>query len=71
MEFNYIYIYIYIYRKSFAGFDPNIVAKMDENEIMDIVSDKAISLAECRVRCIVDNAKCILKVLYVNRSNDY
>ncbi|CAN0896248.1 Probable GMP synthase [glutamine-hydrolyzing] [Linum grandiflorum] len=50
-------------RKSFAGFDPNIVAKMDENEIMDIVSDKAISLAECRVRCIVDNAKCILKIV--------
>ncbi|CAN1313085.1 Probable GMP synthase [glutamine-hydrolyzing] [Linum perenne] len=50
-------------RKSFAGFDPNIVAKMEEKEIMDIVSDKAISLAECRVRCIVDNAKCILKIV--------
>ncbi|CAN1313081.1 Probable GMP synthase [glutamine-hydrolyzing] [Linum perenne] len=36
-------------RKSFAGFDPNIVAKMEEKEIMDIVSDKAISLAECRI----------------------
>ncbi|CAI0462465.1 unnamed protein product [Linum tenue] len=50
-------------RKAFGGFDPNVVAKMDENQIMDIISDKALSLVECRVRCIVDNAKCILKIV--------
>lgn len=34
---------------------------MGEKEITDIASNKAIMLAESRVRCIVDNAKCILK----------
>ncbi|CAL1395267.1 unnamed protein product [Linum trigynum] len=50
-------------RKAFGGFDPNVVAKMDEKEITDIISDKTLSLVECRVRCIVDNAKCILKIV--------
>ncbi|MED6120642.1 hypothetical protein PIB30_022756 [Stylosanthes scabra] len=50
-----------ILRVVFAGFDPNIVAKMEEMEIMEIASNKALLLAECRVRCIVDNAKCIIK----------
>jgi len=57
-----IYIWVCnIYREAFAGFDANIVAKMGEKEITDIASDKAIMLAESRVRSIVDNAKCILK----------
>ena len=34
---------------------------MEEKEIMEIASNKALSLADCRVRCIVDNAKCIMK----------
>lgn len=34
---------------------------MGEKEITEIASNKAIMLAESRVRCIVDNAKCILK----------
>lgn len=46
-------------REAFAGFDPSAVAKMGEKEIMEISSNKAIMLAESRVRCIVDNAKCI------------
>lgn len=50
------------HREAFAGFDPNVVGKMGEKEITDIASDKEIMLAESRVRCIVDNAKCILKV---------
>ncbi|XP_031385064.1 uncharacterized protein LOC116198931 isoform X2 [Punica granatum] len=50
-----------LFREAFAGFDPNIVAKMGDKEITDIASDKEIMLAESRVRCIVDNAKCILK----------
>ncbi|KHN29937.1 Putative GMP synthase [glutamine-hydrolyzing] [Glycine soja] len=50
-----------ILRKVFAGFDPNTVAKMEEKEIMEIASNKEVLLADCRVRCIVDNAKCIMK----------
>ena len=48
-------------REAFSGFDPDIVAKMGEKEINEIASNKAIMLAESRVRCIVDNAKCITK----------
>ncbi|KAL4396187.1 hypothetical protein AHAS_Ahas01G0066800 [Arachis hypogaea] len=48
-------------REVFAEFDPNIVAKMEEKEIMDIISNKALSLADSRIMCIVDNAKCIMK----------
>ena len=63
----YIFIYMGLYlkhREAFAGFDPNIVSKMGEKEITDIASDKAIMLAESRVRSIVDNAKCILKASF-------
>ncbi|XP_061974050.1 uncharacterized protein LOC133696048 [Populus nigra] len=51
-----------LFREAFEGFDPNIVAKMGEKEVMEIASNKAIMLAESRVRCIVDNSKCILKI---------
>ncbi|QHO18238.1 uncharacterized protein LOC107615895 [Arachis ipaensis] len=50
-------------KEVFAGFDPNIVAKMEEKEIMDIISNKALSLADSRIMCIVDNAKCIMKIV--------
>ncbi|CAI9779281.1 unnamed protein product [Fraxinus pennsylvanica] len=50
-------------RESFAGFDPNNVSKMGENEILEIASNKELTLAESRVRCIVDNAKCITKIV--------
>ena len=49
------------HREAFDGFNPNIVARMGEKEIMEIASNKAIMLAESRVRCIVDNARCFLK----------
>ncbi|KAI3796231.1 hypothetical protein L1987_38897 [Smallanthus sonchifolius] len=52
----------HLFREAFAGFEPNIVAKMDEDEIMEIASNKEIMLAESRVRSIVENAKCILKI---------
>ncbi|XP_020232737.1 uncharacterized protein LOC109813039 [Cajanus cajan] len=52
-----------ILRHVFAGFDPNTVAKMDEKEIMEIASNKDVLLADCRVRCIIDNAKCIMKIV--------
>jgi DNA-3-methyladenine glycosylase I len=45
----------------FADFDPSEVAKMDENDITEISGNKELKLAECRVRCIVENAKCIQK----------
>ncbi|GAU38849.1 hypothetical protein TSUD_154110 [Trifolium subterraneum] len=48
-------------REVFAGFDPYTVAKMEEKEIIEITSNKALSLADSRVMCIVDNAKCIMK----------
>ncbi|XP_020204860.1 uncharacterized protein LOC109790156 [Cajanus cajan] len=50
-------------REVFSGFDVNTVAKMEEKEIMEIASNKALSLADSRVMCIVDNAKCITKVV--------
>uniref|UniRef100_A0A6N2MVF7 Uncharacterized protein n=1 Tax=Salix viminalis TaxID=40686 RepID=A0A6N2MVF7_SALVM len=37
------------YREAFNGFDPNIVSKMGEKEIMEIASNKAIMLAESRI----------------------
>ncbi|XP_021910335.1 uncharacterized protein LOC110824104 isoform X2 [Carica papaya] len=51
-----------VFREAFYGFDPNTVAKMEEKEIEEIASNKAIMLQENRVRCIVDNAKCIVKI---------
>uniref|UniRef100_A0A7N0TCQ9 DNA-3-methyladenine glycosylase I n=1 Tax=Kalanchoe fedtschenkoi TaxID=63787 RepID=A0A7N0TCQ9_KALFE len=50
-----------VLREVFCGFDANKVAKMDENLILDSVSNKALMLPESRIRCIVDNAKCILQ----------
>ncbi|GMJ08153.1 hypothetical protein like AT1G13635 [Hibiscus trionum] len=52
-----------IYREAFSGFDPEIVAKMGDKEINGISSNKALMLAESRVRCIIHNAKCIQKIL--------
>lgn len=51
-----------MYSQAFADFDHNAVAKMDENDIAEISANKELKLAECRVRCIVENAKCIQKV---------
>ncbi|KAG5088294.1 hypothetical protein AAZX31_01G075300 [Glycine max] len=50
-------------REVFAGFDANTVAKMEEKEIMETASNKALSLADSRVMCVVDNAKCIMKIV--------
>lgn len=35
---------------------------MEEKEVMDIASATELVLAECRVKCIVDNAKCMMKI---------
>ncbi|XP_043718219.1 DNA-3-methyladenine glycosylase-like [Telopea speciosissima] len=50
-------------RECFAQFNPNSVSKMSEKEIMEIGSNETLMLAESRVRCIVDNAKCIVKIV--------
>ncbi|XP_068643945.1 uncharacterized protein [Aristolochia californica] len=52
-----------LYREVFAGFDANVVGKMEEKEIAEIISNKKLMLEESRVRCIVQNAKCILKTV--------
>ncbi|CAM0911473.1 unnamed protein product [Alopecurus aequalis] len=51
-----------IYMEAFADFDPNLVAKMNENDVAAISANKELKLAECRVRCVIENAKCIRKV---------
>ncbi|KAK9707112.1 hypothetical protein RND81_07G173200 [Saponaria officinalis] len=50
-------------RDAFGGFDVNLVAQMGEKEILEISLNKELGLAECRARCIVDNAKGIIKVM--------
>ncbi|XP_058772219.1 uncharacterized protein LOC131646073 [Vicia villosa] len=52
-----------VLRQVFAGFDPNIVAKMEEKEIMEMALNKELLLADSRVKCIIDNAKCIIKII--------
>ncbi|XP_043702092.1 LOW QUALITY PROTEIN: DNA-3-methyladenine glycosylase-like [Telopea speciosissima] len=51
-------------REYFTQFNPNLVAKLSEKEIVEISSNKTLMLAESRVRCIVDNAKCIVKIAH-------
>ncbi|KAM7265270.1 hypothetical protein ACFE04_002953 [Oxalis oulophora] len=51
-----------LFREAFSGFEAQIVAKMGENEIAEISANKSMMLAESRVRCIIDNAKCILRI---------
>ncbi|GAB2226512.1 hypothetical protein Droror1_Dr00022322 [Drosera rotundifolia] len=50
-------------REVFGGFEPNFAANMGEKEISDIASNKELGLAECRARCIIDNARGIVKVV--------
>lgn len=51
-----------ILREAFRGFDAKNVSKMGEKEIMDIYSNTELTLQESRVRCIVENARCINKI---------
>ncbi|XP_077236625.1 DNA glycosylase superfamily protein isoform X2 [Tasmannia lanceolata] len=52
-----------LYREVFSRFDANVVTKMEEKKIIEISSNKKLMLAESRVRCIVDNARGILKIV--------
>ncbi|TYI34262.1 hypothetical protein ES332_A04G189400v1 [Gossypium tomentosum] len=54
---------VYDDKEAFAGFDPEIVAKMGDKEINEVSSNKAIMLVESRIRCIIHNAKCIQKIV--------
>ncbi|KAK1310204.1 hypothetical protein QJS10_CPA08g01813 [Acorus calamus] len=47
----------------FSRFDANVIANMEENDIMEVSSMKKLMLREIRVRCIVNNARCVLKVV--------
>ncbi|MCE2056234.1 hypothetical protein HAX54_044298 [Datura stramonium] len=49
-------------REGFVGFNAKQVAKMGKKEINELVSNASLMLAENRVRSIVDNAKCIVKI---------
>ncbi|XP_055802174.1 uncharacterized protein LOC129871294 [Solanum dulcamara] len=49
-------------REDFVGFNAKQVAEMGEREINELVSNASLMLAENRVRSIVDNAKCIVKI---------
>lgn len=53
-----------LHREAFAGFDPSVVCKMGEKEIIEIASNKELTLPESRARCIVDNAKCIIEASF-------
>ncbi|KAK9676077.1 hypothetical protein RND81_11G052100 [Saponaria officinalis] len=50
-------------REAFGGFDVKFVEQLRERDILKISANKEVGLAECRVRCIVDNAKGIIKVM--------
>ncbi|XP_019180598.1 PREDICTED: uncharacterized protein LOC109175716 [Ipomoea nil] len=52
-----------VLREAFGGFNVKNVAKMGEKEIQEIASKKALMLTVSRVRCIVQNAKCIMKIV--------
>ncbi|WMV22640.1 hypothetical protein MTR67_016025 [Solanum verrucosum] len=49
-------------REAFVGFNAKQVAEMGEKEINELVSNVSLMLAENRVRSIVGNAKCIVKI---------
>jgi len=53
---------IILCREAFVGFNAKQVAEMGEKEINELVSNVSLMLAENRVRSIVGNAKCIVKV---------
>jgi DNA-3-methyladenine glycosylase I len=44
---------------------------MEEKEVIEIASTTELVLAESRVKCIVDNAKCMMKVSTEHMFNVY
>ncbi|XP_010257905.1 PREDICTED: uncharacterized protein LOC104597859 [Nelumbo nucifera] len=52
-----------LYREAFGQFNPSFVAKLGEKEIREISSNEELALAESRVRCIIDNSKCIIQIV--------
>lgn len=50
------------YRKAFANFDVKKVAAFDEEKILNILEDPGIIRNKLKVRSVVNNAKCFLKV---------
>lgn len=39
---------------------------MEDKDVEDIISIKELKLAECRVRSIIENAKCVQKASLTN-----
>lgn len=65
-----IYHQLLVIREAFANFDYNVVARMEEKDIEDIISNKELKLAECRVRAIIENAKCVQKASLTNHKKN-
>lgn len=65
-----IYHQLLAIREAFANFDYNVVARMEEKDIEDIISNKELKLAECRVRAIIENAKCVQKASLTNHKKN-
>jgi 3-methyladenine DNA glycosylase Tag len=50
------------FRKAFADFDPKIVAKFSEAEIIRLMDDPGIMRSEKKIRGTIDNARIILEL---------
>ena len=50
------------YRKAFAGFDPAIVARYDENKYLELLRDEGIIRNRLKIRSAISNARAFLKI---------
>ncbi|MDX8366658.1 DNA-3-methyladenine glycosylase I [Cytobacillus sp. IB215665] len=51
------------YRKAFNGFDPELIAKYDEEKIQSLLNDKGIVRNKLKIRSAVTNAQSYLSVV--------
>ena len=50
------------YRSAFAGFDPHIVARMDDSDVNRLLTDKRIIRNRAKIRSAISNAQAFLQV---------
>lgn len=50
------------YRKAYDNFDPEIVAKYDDNKIEELMNDKGIVRNRRKIDASINNAKCFMDV---------
>ena len=50
------------YRKAFAGFDPAIVARYDENKYLELLRDEGIIRNRLKIRSAISNARAFIKI---------